>query len=301
MIRFLLLFALIFRTAESIIPAIDKFKNTRFMHKLGFSPTPETTKANSDPFNSFGAFDKLLFQKFSRAVADEIGTTPPASNYAELISMINQLTFSRPADQVNIQSKRMLVALFPVFLLPMYKAIFPRFFPEFSAWMNTWVTHLTTLWLMGPSNISDLEINLMQQDTIKASIQSTDNLNVEMMNNINNSNVVTMKENLLTIEKCRFLETAGCIQTCLHACKIPTQNFFLEEMGLPVTLNPNMTDYSCRFEFGKYPIPLELDETLQNLSCLHDCPKTNTAVKSCKCPGVSSLVQSSVINQCELQ
>ena len=47
----------------------------------------------------------------------------------------------------------------------------------------------------------------------------------------------------LLVEKCRFLESAGCARTCLHACKIPTQRFFLEEMGLPVTLSPNMTDF----------------------------------------------------------
>ena len=46
----------------------------------------------------------------------------------------------------------------------------------------------------------------------------------------------------LLVEKCRFLESSGCVQTCLHACKVPTQRFFLEEMGLPVTLRPNMTD-----------------------------------------------------------
>ena len=51
----------------------------------------------------------------------------------------------------------------------------------------------------------------------------------------------------LLVEKCRFLESSGCVQTCLHACKVPTQRFFLEEMGLPVTLRPNMTDlrYIC--------------------------------------------------------
>ena len=49
----------------------------------------------------------------------------------------------------------------------------------------------------------------------------------------------------LLVEKCRFLETAGCARTCLHACKIPTQRFFLEEMGLPVTMLPNMTDFRC--------------------------------------------------------
>lgn len=32
----------------------------------------------------------------------------------------------------------------------------------------------------------------------------------------------------LLVEKCLFLEQSGCIQTCIHACKIPTQRFFLE-------------------------------------------------------------------------
>ena len=55
--------------------------------------------------------------------------------------------------------------------------------------------------------------------------------------------VVTRKAQGLLVEKCRFLESAGCARTCLHACKIPTQRFFLEEMGLPVTMLPNMTDF----------------------------------------------------------
>ena len=55
--------------------------------------------------------------------------------------------------------------------------------------------------------------------------------------------VVTRRAQGLLVEKCRFLETAGCARTCLHACKIPTQRFFLEEMGLPVTMLPNMTDF----------------------------------------------------------
>ena len=60
----------------------------------------------------------------------------------------------------------------------------------------------------------------------------------------NGSGVSVIRKNQgLLVEKCRFLESAGCAKTCLHACKIPTQRFFLEEMGLPVTLLPNMTDF----------------------------------------------------------
>jgi len=74
----------------------------------------------------------------------------------------------------------------------------------------------------------------------------------------------------LLIEKCRFLETSGCLSTCIHACKIPTQRFFSEDMGLSVTLTPNVTDLSCRFEFNRVPEPLETDPIFKE-PCLRMC------------------------------
>lgn len=53
----------------------------------------------------------------------------------------------------------------------------------------------------------------------------------------------------------------------MHACKIPTQTFFLENMGLDVTLSPNVTDLSCKFSFGLKPEPLEESE-LFSAPCL---------------------------------
>ena len=122
------------------------------------------------------------------------------------------------------------------------------------------VTHFTTEWLMGPSVV------------VEGSRGDRD---------------------VLLIEKCRFLEASGCVQTCVHACKMPTQAFFADEMGLSVALRPNFTgdmsyrctmksphtlsssclcytDYSCRFEFGISPVPLDLDATLP-VRCLEGC------------------------------
>jgi len=92
----------------------------------------------------------------------------------------------------------------------------------------------------------------------------------------------------LVIEKCRFLETSGCVQTCINACKVPTQNFFKEEMGLDVTLQPNITDYrylltttnttiiintfinSCKFLFGIAPTSIDNDP-ISLSPCLSIC------------------------------
>ena len=202
------------------------------------------TTRDQDVDATFSPFDRLLFQRFAWSVATEMNTTKAATSYEELIRSINQLTDSRPAHRVNDAGKNMLTRLFPAWLLQQYQWMFARPFPRFSAWMNAWVTKWTTQWLMGSSSVIDLPLpdgSLAPQQGLK-------------------------------IEKCRFLETSGCLQTCIHACKIPTQRFFLEEMGLPVTLSPNVSDYSCTFKFGILPAPLQ-DDPISQSSCLQICSK----------------------------
>ncbi|KAL6771686.1 CGL5 [Auxenochlorella protothecoides x Auxenochlorella symbiontica] len=70
------------------------------------------------------------------------------------------------------------------------------------------------------------------------------------------------------IEKCRFLEGSGCVGMCVSLCKMPTQTFFLETVGLPLTLEPNFEDLSCTMTFGKVPLPEHLDPVHQQ-PCLH--------------------------------
>ena len=47
------------------------------------------------------------------------------------------------------------------------------------------------------------------------------------------------------IEKCRFLEETKCAGSCMHTCKIPTQAFMQEHMGVPLYMEPNLEDFSC--------------------------------------------------------
>jgi hypothetical protein len=52
---------------------------------------------------------------------------------------------------------------------------------------------------------------------------------------------------------CRYLENSGCVGMCVNMCKIPTQSFFTDEFGLPLTMNPS--------ECISFP---------EMLNCLHD-------------------------------
>jgi hypothetical protein len=38
---------------------------------------------------------------------------------------------------------------------------------------------------------------------------------------------------------CRYLEASGCVGMCVNVCKVPTQDFFTKEFGLPLTMNPS--------------------------------------------------------------
>lgn len=74
----------------------------------------------------------------------------------------------------------------------------------------------------------------------------------------------------IKIEKCRFLEQSGCKGLCVNMCKIPTQRFFTEELGLPLRMTPDFEDMSCQMSFGLHPLPLEEDPAIQG-DCLVNC------------------------------
>lgn len=51
----------------------------------------------------------------------------------------------------------------------------------------------------------------------------------------------------------------------------PTQAFFNEDMGLPLTIEPNYETYECTFSFGKTPT-LESESIAVTTPCLARCP-----------------------------
>jgi hypothetical protein len=77
-------------------------------------------------------------------------------------------------------------------------------------------------------------------------------------------------------ERCRFLEETGCASVCVHACKVPSQRWLKDDFGIDVHVQPNYEDFSCVWEFGKQPPPIEEDEAME-VPCFPACP---TASKS---------------------
>ena len=75
----------------------------------------------------------------------------------------------------------------------------------------------------------------------------------------------------LLVKRCRFLEESSCASVCVNSCKIPTQKFFNEDMGLPLTMTPDYETGECQFSFGLTPTE-ETDFEAKNTPCLMSCP-----------------------------
>ncbi|KAL3761463.1 hypothetical protein ACHAW5_001393 [Stephanodiscus triporus] len=159
----------------------------------------------------------------------------------ELTSNMN----SRYNNRTQIQeiAREVLVSLFPPFILHLYPSWFARPFPVSSARMCAWATVVGGTWLMGECEVNDVP---------EMGIDGGRDLGV-------------------LVKRCRFLEESQCASICVNSCKIPTQNFFRHNMGLPLTMSPNYDTGECQFVFGKMPTEEE-ERDARATPCLMRCP-----------------------------
>jgi len=160
-IVFVLLLLLVSNISLKHRPIINRIHSNSRIHS-----NTRVYSTKKDYYDDFTLLDKILFDRFSNSVVIEMNTNSNTNtiykspkSYQELIDMINLMTLTRPSKQVNNQAKNMLVRLFPYFILEQFRWMFAKPFPAFSYWMNAWVTHYTTNWLMGNSTIIDIELS----------------------------------------------------------------------------------------------------------------------------------------------
>ena len=96
------------------------------------------------------------------------------------------------------------------------------------------------------------------------------------------------------VKRCRFLEESGCASVCVNSCKIPTQNFFANDMGLPLTMTPDYETHECQFAFGVLPTEQsELDA--KQTPCLARCPSVGALRKLHSGHDTERVVQEKVV------
>jgi hypothetical protein len=63
----------------------------------------------------------------------------------------------------------------------------------------------------------------------------------------------------------------GRVYLC-ECSKRPTQSFFTDTLGLPLTMTPNFEDLSCEMKFGvPPPLNFESDEAFNEPCFVHNC------------------------------
>ncbi|KAL3774191.1 hypothetical protein ACHAWO_000471 [Cyclotella atomus] len=154
----------------------------------------------------------------------------------EITHAMNTQYTNRTAVQILAQDT--LISLFPSFILDRYPSWFAKPFPEFSSKMCAYATMAFGTWLMGECEVND--------------IPSGEKMGV-------------------LVKRCRFLGESQCASICVNSCKIPTQNFFRENMGLGLTMTPDYATGECQFAFGVLPTEEEEREA-RNTPCLSRCP-----------------------------
>ena len=162
----------------------------------------------------------------------------------ELTSSMNSQYNNR--TEVQEIAREVLVSLFPSFILDRYPSWFATPFPDFSARMCAWATVVGGTWLMGECEQNDIP---------------------EMENGGKNQGVL--------VKRCRFLEESNCASICVNSCKIPTQNFFQQNMGLALTMTPDYETGECQFAYGKLPTEEEEREARET-PCLMRCPSSGS-------------------------
>lgn len=233
--------------------------------RAGRSPAAPIAAGPTDSPPEYSGIDsklhnRLFMHLFRQALVQKLGEDAPEPGFDGIITLTRRLShrFSDPRDSQTLV-RTILVSLFPPGLLPAFKVMFARPFPAFSQWLNALVTAQACQWLMGPSEVSDVELDDGSR----------------------------IKSQGVKVERCRVLEQSGCASVCVNCCKLPTQEFFAKEMGLDLRMTPNYEDFSCQFNFGQKPLPPEKDEALLS-PCFQQCPTKQRHGSKPICDGLTT-------------
>lgn len=210
-------------------------------------PKPSYVEIDAQPLNS------LVYSLFRKKMVDALGNTDSSlDGYDAIIDLTRRLNaLGSPKDTQQL-TRQILLSLFPGWLPPAFKVMFAKPLPGLSCQLNAFATWLTCQWLMGECEINSVEIDGGD-----------------------------VKEGYgVLVKRCRYLEESGCVGICINSCKIPTQEFFEKDMGLPLTMEPNYETFECQFSFGKTPLPRDQDDAFQS-GCFSQCPTKQVSSETC--------------------
>jgi Beta-carotene isomerase D27-like, C-terminal len=207
-----------------------------------------------DEYND-NLLDRLFIRLFSYKMSQALGAKTQLSGYAGVVDLSKQIMQGRNAQQQQVIVTRILQSFVPV---PVLWAIRTFFSPtRLVCILNAWFASRMFGWLVGPCAVAEVEIR-------------------------DADGTVRSQPSVVEIKKCRYLAESGCVGMCVNMCKVPTQKFFTHQFGIPLTMEPNFENLSCKMIFGQVPPAPDADDAFTQ-PCLEQqgsrwakaCPKLN--------------------------
>ncbi|KAK2664397.1 hypothetical protein Ddye_002971 [Dipteronia dyeriana] len=222
-------------------------------------PSGEPAPMGQKTKYSDGFFEKAFMTLFARKM--ERFAAPVSSNlkkkkkgffdydFESFVDVSKRVVQGRSRIQQQEVVREVLLSMLPPGAPAQFRKLFPptKWAAEFNAALTVPFFH----WLVGPSEVVEVEINGEKQ------------------------------RSGVHIKKCRYLENSGCVGMCVNMCKIPTQDFFTNEFGLPLTMIPNFEDMSCEMVYGQVPPSLEEDPVISRPCFAEICSMANPSTNAC--------------------
>jgi hypothetical protein len=198
--------------------------------------------------------DRLFIRLFSRKMANVVGKHPHRSGYEGFVDLSKQMMQGRNAEEQQALVTRVLKSLVPTPILWLIRTLFSP--TQLVCELNAWFATQLFEWLVGPCEVT--EVTVMGVDGTPRSQKSG-----------------------VHIQKCRYLEQSRCVGMCINLCKLPTQAFFTQDFGIPLTMTPNFADFSCEMVFGEVPPPLETEAVYTAPCLVHQCSIATAIAAPC--------------------
>ncbi|MEM1311345.1 MAG: DUF4033 domain-containing protein, partial [Cyanobacteria bacterium P01_H01_bin.153] len=198
--------------------------------------------------------DRVFIRLFSRKIANAVGEPTSLSGYDGFVDLSQKIMQGRSASEQQALVAVVLQSLVPDPVLWLIRTLFSptRLVCELNAWFAT----ILFEWLVGPCEVTEV--------TVKG-----------------DDHAPRQQKSGVYIQKCRYLEQSRCVGMCVNMCKLPTQQFFTQDFGIPLTMTPNFENFSCEMVFGVAPPSLETEDCYQTACLVNACAVACTDGRPC--------------------
>ena len=199
-------------------------------------------------------FERILIWLFSHKIARVLGLKVELSGYEGFVKLSEQITRGRNATEQQDAVAIILQSLVPTPVLFLIRTLFSP--TQLVCELNAWFATVLFQWLVGPCEVQTAGVIIKNGE-------------------------IRQQKSAVKIKKCRYLENSGCVGTCVNLCKLPTQKFFTQGFGIPLTMTPDFEDMSCKMVFGQLPPQLETEDVYHQVCLVDHCHVASKIKQAC--------------------